>query len=207
MTTTIVRRRPAADVDVIVVGGVPGAGKTTAIEAATAGLAGVTVLDPERLHRSVRSTVPVWVPYRAYRVLVHVAHTALVIWHLLLGPIPGHRLVVHDPGTRRHWRQLFLGLATSRGWRVALVYVDTDRSTARTGQFERGRALRPAAFDRHWDRWQRIRHRLDTTDPAERSEILVERDDAAALLRWLCAGSSPLAARSAGPHWSTARAA
>lgn len=184
-------RRTAGGLDLILVGGVPGAGKTTAIAAATAGLPEITVLDPERLHHAIRGAVPAWLPYRAYRVLIHTGHTLAVLWHLLLGPTGG-RLVVHDPGTRRRRRQLFLALADLRGWRSTLVYVDVDRTAARTGQFVRGRVLRPAAFDRHWLRWQQVRDTLGQPDPSDGpAELLVGRREAASVLRRLCTGLDP----------------
>lgn len=180
---------PHPAVDLIVVGGVPGAGKTTAITAATTGQPGVLVLDPERVHSRLRHALPAWVPYRAYRAIVHTAHTVAVLGHLVRGPVSGRPLIVHDPGTRRRRRRLFLGLAELRGWRMALVYVDVDRAAARDGQFVRGRALRASTFDRHWDRWQSLRDRLgESADPVAPPEFLVTRDDAAAVLRALCYG-------------------
>ncbi len=198
-------RLPAA-ADLIVVGGVPGAGKTTAIAAATAGLAGVTVLDPERLQHAIRDVVPGWLPYRAYRALIHSGHTLAVLWLLLLGPT-GSRLVVHDPGTRPRRRRVFLGLAGFRGWRVALVYVDVDRAAARSGQSVRGRMQRAAAFERHWDRWQQVRDRLGRPGSADGPpELLVDRSQAASVLRGLCTGRPP-ASRPRRPVWVPGRAA
>lgn len=185
-----VRFRSAA-VDLIVVGGVPGAGKSRAIAAATPGLAQILVLDPEHVHQRLQDALPGWVPYRAYRAIVHSTHTVAVLIHLLRGPVPGRPMVVHDPGTRRRRRRLFLGLADLRGWRVALVYVDVDRVAARDGQFRRGRALRASTFDRHWDRWQQLRERLGRpADPMTPPEFLVTRVDAASVIRWLCTGAS-----------------
>ena len=204
-SSALLRLPPVADL--IVVGGVPGAGKTTAIAAATDGLDGITVLDPENLHHAIRDAVPDWLPYRAYRALIHTGHTLAVLWLLVLGPTGG-RLVVHDPGTRRRRRRVFLGLAGLRGWRVVLVYVDVDRAAARSGQFIRGRVVRAAAFDRHWDRWQQVRDRLGrpggTDDPPE---LLVDRSQAASVLRWLCTGRIPTPDRPARPLWVPERAA
>ena len=186
--------------DLVVVGGVPGAGKTTAIAAATADLPDVTVLDPDRVHRAIRARAPAWLPYRAYRLLVHTVHTVTVLAHLLLGPVPGSALVLHDPGTRRRRRHLFLGLARWRGWRIALVYVDVERAAARSGQFRRGRAQRPAAFQRHWERWQQLRVSVARTAvpggatmdrSSEPIELLVDRIEAASVIRGLCTGSVP----------------
>lgn len=176
-------------VDVILVGGVPGAGKSTAIRQATADLPDVVVLDPENRQRALQERLPVALPYRTYRWFVHVAHTAEVLLRLLLGPVPGQRLVVHDPGTRRRRRRLFVALARSRGWRTAFVYVDVNRQTARLGQEIRGRVLRLSAFDRHWTRWEQMRARLialQGTEEGWHRVLLVDRAQAAGVLRSLC---------------------
>lgn len=178
--------------DLILVGGVPGAGKSTAIRRATADLPKVVVLDPENLQLALSVRLPYPLPYRAYRWIIHVAHTVQVVGRLLLGPVPGQRLVVHDPGTRRRRRRLFMALAKVRGWQAALVYVDVNRVTARTGQHVRGRVLRASTFDRHWAKWEAMRVRLlslSGTDPTDWHRIvLVDRDEAAAVLRQLCTG-------------------
>lgn len=176
--------------DLVLVGGVPGAGKSTAIRRATADLVGVLALDPEQLQIRIRDLLPTAVPYRSYRSLVHVLHTARVFARLLRGPGSGPRLVVHDPGTRIRRRRLFLALARARGWRTTLVYIDVDRAAARSGQWERGRVLDASVFDRHWSRWQQLRSRLTGAENPEPtcvgSVILVDRDQAAGALRRLC---------------------
>ncbi|HEY5978463.1 MAG TPA: hypothetical protein VIT41_02405, partial [Microlunatus sp.] len=86
--------------DLVLVGGVPGAGKTTAIARATDDLAHVGALDPEHVSWWLRRRLPAAVPYRTYRWIVHAGHTLRVLGHLLNGPVAGRRLVIHDPGTR-----------------------------------------------------------------------------------------------------------
>ena len=179
--------QPAADV--ILVGGVPGAGKSTAIRRATADQPGVVVLDPENRARAIAKWLPVPLPYRAYRWTIHLVHTLDVLARLLPGPVPGQRLVVHDPGTRRRRRRLFVALARARGWRTALLYIDVDRDAARSGQRIRGRVLRASAFDRHWSRWEQLRTGLVAVNPTDEGWhriLLVDRDEAADALRVLC---------------------
>lgn len=169
--------------DLVLVGGVPGAGKSTAIARATDDLDHVAAVDPEHVTWWLRSRLPAAVPYRAYRWLVHLLHTLRVLVLLVNGPRPGRRLVVHDPGTRARRRSLYLSLAQLAGWRTVLLYVDVDRPAAQDGQLRRGRVVR--SFDEHWASWQRLRPALvDTsdTDPV----MLVDRDEAAATLRRLC---------------------
>ncbi len=181
----------AGSYDLVLVGGVPGAGKTTAIARATDDLAHVGAVDPEHVSWWLRSRLPAGVPYRAYRWVVHLGHTLRVLGHLLNGPVAGRRLVVHDPGTRAGRRRLFLGLAHLAGWRTVQLYVDVDRTVAQDGQLRRGRVVR--SFDEHWQSWLRIRPALTASPaqqlPADREGepvVLTDRADAADVLRRLC---------------------
>jgi len=177
--------------DLVLVGGVPGAGKTTAIARATDDLVQVGSIDPEHISWWLRRRLPAAIPYRAYRWVVHLGHTLRVLAHLLNGPVPGRRLVVHDPGTRAGRRRLFLGLAQLAGWRTVQLYVDVDRPAAQDGQLRRGRIVR--SFDEHWQRWQRIRpallvspERSARAEPEGEPVVLTDRADAADVLRRLC---------------------
>lgn len=138
----------------IVVGGVPGAGKSTAI-LRYAGTAGVRVLDPDRLRPVLRR-----------RALVHLVHQGLVWSSVLLGPRLVGTLLIQDTATRRRRREALLRLARWRGWDVHVVLVDVSRADALTGQAERGRVTPTNAFDRHWDRWLRLRADLDEVSVA-----------------------------------------
>ena len=179
---------PRPGPDLVLVGGVPGAGKSTAIRHATTDLS-IRALDPEQLQDRIRNRLPTKIPYRTYRSLVHVVHTLRVFFDLLRGPGSAPRLVVHDPGTRPRRRRLLVALARARGWRTTLLYIDVERGAARSGQWERGRVLDASAFDAHWRRWERLRSRLTGTEssgPDDHEMILVDRDRAAATLRGLC---------------------
>jgi predicted kinase len=142
---------------VVLVGGLPGAGKSTAIQRATAGRTDVDVIDSDTVRRWLRSRLPNGLPYGRFRWLVH---TVTVIWMavaLVRGPRFGRRLVVHDPSTRPRRRRAFAGLARLRRWSPVLMLVDVSRAEALQGQRDRHRIVRPAAFDRHWTRWQQLR--------------------------------------------------
>jgi len=180
------RPRPAARV--VLVGGVPGAGKTTAIARVAAELPTVDALDSETFRDRLCRLLPDGTAYAAYRPFVHVLHALRVLLVLLRGPVSGRTLVVHDPATRPRRRWLFAWLARSRGWDPVLLYVDVPRALAETGQVLRGRVVDPVSFAAHWARWEMLRAELagspDALDGGRWSEVLLtDRDGAAGRLR------------------------
>lgn len=173
---------------VVLVGGVPGAGKTTAIARVAGEFPSVDALDPEMFQARLSRVLPAGTKYAAYRPLVHILHALRVLLVLLRGPVPGRTLVVHDPATRPGRRRLFAWLARSRGWDPVLVYVDVPRVVAETGQVLRGRVVDPVSFAGHWARWEVLRTTLtgtpDALDGARWSEVvLTDRDGAERQLR------------------------
>ncbi|MGB8022322.1 MAG: AAA family ATPase [Candidatus Nanopelagicales bacterium] len=152
----------------IVVGGVPGAGKSTAI-LRYAGTSGVWVLDPDRFRPRLRR-----------RWLVHLVHQALLWSATLLGPRVG-TLLVQDTSTRRRRREALLRMARWRGWDVHLVLVEVSRDDALAGQAVRGRLTPAPSFERHWNRWLRLR--ADLADVAVPPEVANRRDVAAVVDR------------------------
>jgi predicted kinase len=180
---------------VVLVGGVPGAGKTTVITRIAAEQPGVDALDPETYRDGLRRLLPAGTAYVAYRWLVHTLHALRVLLVLLRGPVPGRTLVVHDPATRPGRRWLFARLARARGWEPVLVYLDVPRVLAETGQVLRGRVVDPTAFAGHWARWEDLRPALvgepGRLDGALWSQVvLTDRDRAAADLTRLVPGRS-----------------
>jgi len=149
--------RPRARV--VLVGGVPGAGKSTVL-ARVGSAPGVDVLDPDDWRIWLQAVLPAAVPYTAYRPVVHIAHALRVLVALLRGPVPGRTLLVHDPATRARRRRLFARLARGRGWEPVLVYIDVARPVAESGQIRRGRVVDPVSFDGHWSRWTTLRTTL-----------------------------------------------
>ena len=177
---------------VVLVGGVPGAGKTTAIARVAGGLPSVDALDPESIGAGLSRALPEGTEYAAYRPVVHILHVLRVLLALLRGPVPGRTLVVHDPATRPRRRQWFAWLARRRGWDPALVYIDVPRALAETGQVLRGRVVDPVSFAGHWARWEALRTEFVGTpgrlDGALWSEVvLTDRERSAADLRRLVA--------------------
>ena len=183
---------PAADrpapARVVLVGGVPGAGKTTAIARLVADRPDVDALDPEAFQERLARVLPDGTAYATYRPLVHVLHALGVLVALVRGPAPGRTLVVHDPATRPRRRWLFAGLARMCGWDPVLLYVDVPRTLAEAGQVRRGRVVDPVSFAGHWARWEALRAALagtpDALDGARWSEVvLTDRAGAVEALR------------------------
>lgn len=152
----------------VVVAGVPGAGKSTALRgvsalatSTSAGDAWPVVLDSDRYRTWLAARLPARMPYRWFRPLTHVLHQAGLVALLVAGPgsrlLAGRTLLVHDPGTRGWWRYGVGRLARARGWRASLVYIDVDRVEALRGQLARGRVLDAASFEGHWRRWEELR--------------------------------------------------
>ena len=143
----VLRLPPAA---LLVVAGVPGAGKTTWLSRVDA--PGSLVLDPEPIRaRLGRRLGPL--PYRLWRPLVHAEHVARV----LLALPGGSGVIVHDTGTRAWRRRLLAGLARRFGRSGHLLLLDVSAEAALEGQRRRRRALGAAAFTAHWRRWRRLR--------------------------------------------------
>lgn len=146
----------------LLLGGVPGAGKSTLIRDVAGRRPDVRTLDPETPGRWLAARLPE-VPYRLYRPLVHLWHAIATLVLVLLGPTPGgHTLLVHDPATRPGRRELLGRIAHARGWRTTLIMIDVPRVAAIDGQHERGRMVRTESFERHWHRWTDDQPRLLT---------------------------------------------
>lgn len=140
----------------VMVGGVPGAGKSTALAAVAARLPGARLLDSDDERRLLQDLAPP-VPYAVLRPLVHLIHQLRMVWALLRGPGGYAGLVVHDPSTR--WFRLAIvgRVAAARGWEPRLLFVDASRSEALRGQAGRGRVVTRRTFRKHWARWGVLR--------------------------------------------------
>ncbi|WP_309132786.1 AAA family ATPase [Brevibacterium sp.] len=151
----------------VLLGGVPGAGKTAALRAIAGIAPSVRIVDSDAVRHRL-SRVVGWAPYAVCRPFVHIlAHCAILIQVLRRG---GGPLIVHDPGTRWWSRRLLLWLALQCGYCPAAVFIDIDRDSALDGQTLRGRVVRRHAFDRHWRRWNRMRARIAAGAPLSRGE-------------------------------------
>ncbi|MET8853143.1 AAA family ATPase [Amycolatopsis sp. NPDC004625] len=129
--------------DLLVVAGLPGAGKTTMLRRA---VAGVPVLDSDQVRERLRAVVPGFLAYRWYRPVVHGWHRLRIVrWALgVAGPI-----VVHEPCTRASTRALFALVGVVSGRPVRLLFLDVPAGVALAGQVARGRVVRGRGFARH----------------------------------------------------------
>ncbi|MGK5627922.1 AAA family ATPase [Streptomyces sp. URMC 123] len=142
-------RYPAGDV--VVVSGLPGSGKSTLIERATAPLdhrgGAVRRIDSQdvrdRWERAMPGFLPL--PYAAYRPLVRIAHYD----GLRRALASGDSVVVHDCGTLSWVRRWLARDARRRGRALHLVLLDVPPETALEGQAARGRGVSGYAFGRH----------------------------------------------------------
>ncbi len=145
---------PAGDAPraLVVVGGLPGGGKTTMVRRLLGdGVAGVTSLDSEQV--AARWRTGSRVPYRLMRPLVHTQHRLRVL-RAVAGPAPV--VVIADPWTSRWWRPVVLGTARAAGRAVRLVLLDVSPEDAAEGQRLRGRRIPEGRMRRHGLRWARL---------------------------------------------------
>jgi hypothetical protein len=157
----------------VVVGGLPGSGKTTMVRRLLGdGIPGVASLDSEQV--AARWRTGALVPYPLVRPLVHA-------WHRLrvLGALVGDDRVVvlADPWTSRWWRPVVLAAARAGGRAVRLVLLDVSPEDAADGQRIRGRRIPEGRMHRHGLRWERLLR----TAAAGPDVVVVDRPGAARL--------------------------
>ena len=167
---------PAGGV-LVVVGGLPGSGKTTMLRRWLATpVPGVTGVDSEQVTERLRRA-GVWLPYRLLRPWVHCWHRVRVLRAVGSG---GPVVVLTDPWTSDRWRALVLAAARRAGRSVRVVLLDVSPEQARSGQAHRGRSISGRAMRRHGARWRRLVDRATDGAPAvgPRGAVLVDREHA-----------------------------
>ncbi len=126
---------------VVVVAGLPGAGKSTLIDRAVDPAAWV-VRDTDRLRARARGILR--------------RRPLLYAWHYLgiVDAILGRRpVVVHSRGTRGGLRRAIAALSRAVGRPPVLVLLDASPEAARAGQHARGRVVSEAEMDGEAERW------------------------------------------------------
>ena len=162
----------------VVVGGLPGSGKTTVLRRVLdAPVPGVVGVDSEQVADRL-GDVAALVPYRLLRPLVHGWHRVRVL-RALAGPAPV--VVLTDPWTSPWWRGMVLRAARRAGRAVRLVLLDTPAEDAAAGQRARGRAIPAGRMRRHAARWARLQAALaEAAGPDGADDVLVvDREQAA----------------------------
>jgi predicted kinase len=145
---------------VVVVAGVPGAGKTTFIRRAVDPAAVRVVDTQDRRERGERAS--------------YLGHYARI-----LGAVAGRRpAVIHSRGTHAAARRAIALLARLRGRPAHLVMIDAPRAAAEAGQRRRGRMIPEAEMERHVARWRRLMARIPTRE-GWASVVVLDRDQAA----------------------------
>ncbi|GAA4533884.1 AAA family ATPase [Amycolatopsis samaneae] len=162
--------------DLLVVAGLPGAGKTTMLRHAADG---IPVLDSDQVRARMREVLPGAVAYRWYRPLVHAGHRARIVGRAVAAEGP---VVVHEPATRASTRALLAALGRLTGRRVRMLWLDATADEALAGQRSRGRLIRERSFARHVRRAARTRAALlsGTVPRGWHSARVVPRSAAAA---------------------------
>lgn len=155
----------------VVVAGVPGAGKTTLIDRAV-DRTRVRVVDTEDQRRAGHRRRP-----KPVRALIHYLRIVRAI-------IGGSPAVIHSRGTRTATRRLLTTLARLRGRPAHLVLVVADPAEAVAGQHARGRTIDRDEMRGHVRRFARLAARsADDIAHAEgwATVSIIDRADAAAI--------------------------
>jgi predicted kinase len=174
---------PASRTPIVVVAGIPGAGKTTALHnlSQTRSPSASRIIDSESVRRSLQTRLP-GVPYSVLRPLVHTVHWAKIT---ALAVTENRVLLIHETATRRLARATLLRIARLARRPARMVWIDVDAEIAREGQSARERVIRPASFRRHL-------RRVSQCDPAVAASHtwdIVYRTDRAGAVRAIIAVS------------------
>ncbi|MEV5834301.1 hypothetical protein [Nocardia sp. NPDC052112] len=155
----------------LVVAGIPGAGKSTALrlffgaqadaEEPPRGPDGSVVLDSHHSRNRWRRKLG-RLPYPLWRPVVHVTHYAGIRTALRDGTGP---VVIHDCATFG-WARRMIGYWAERyGRELHLILLDVPAGVARAGQHTRGRRINSIAFTLHCRRWNRLIRAVDAGRP------------------------------------------
>ncbi|MFF1770751.1 AAA family ATPase [Streptomyces sp. NPDC058249] len=163
--------------DLVVVTGLPGSGKSTLMRRAATGVR----VDSQDTRDRWDGRLGRRLPYAVYRPLVRLAHYAGLRRALRAGT----GVVVHDCGTQTWVRRWLAREARRRGGALHLLLLDVTPGTALEGQRERGRGVSRYAFARHRGAVTRLLRSVEKGDLPEGcgSAVLIDREAADVLRR------------------------
>jgi cation:H+ antiporter len=149
-------RLPVSSRSLVLVAGLPGAGKTTLMRTMRPDRA-LRISDSDQLRTAVMRLLPRRTRYGLVRPAVHLLHRASVVC-LAVGPSPA--VVVHLPATSARLRRAVTRLARLSRRTAHLVWLDAPAADAREGQRARGRMVTDRSFQRHARRAQRTNEQI-----------------------------------------------
>ncbi|MGZ0147590.1 AAA family ATPase [Kribbella sp. WER1] len=133
---------------VVVLAGIPGAGKSTFLRRVFAD-SPVRVYDSAHVRERWMPVLGA-LPYALWRPLVHLMYYVTLMGSLRRGQGP---MVIHDCATRPWARRLIGWRARRAGVPLHLILLDVPGDVARSGQWARGRVVRRTSMDKHCRRW------------------------------------------------------
>jgi hypothetical protein len=163
---------------VVVLAGIPGAGKSTFLRRVFAGNSSVQVLDSAHIRERWMPVLGV-LPYALWRPLVHLVYYVTLLAAMRPGRGP---LVIHDCATRPWARHLIGWRARHAGLPLHLILLDVPGDVARSGQWARGRVVRSTSMETHCRRWPHVVEKAasdpDSVVPGALSAVVLTRSDA-----------------------------
>ena len=174
----------------VLLAGIPGAGKRTLLRRLFTEDGPVRVFDSERIRNRWMPALG-FLPYAWWRPFVHLVYYVTVLSGMRRG---GGPMVVHDCATRLWVRKLLGWRARRAGRPVHLILLDVPGDLARNGQWARGRVVRSGSMATHCRRWPELIEKA-TDDPAyvvpgARSALVLTRGQADQLTRIEFSGCS-----------------
>jgi hypothetical protein len=166
----------------VLIGGLPGAGKTRLLTRLLDGDGGGTVcgLDSQYVAERLRDA-GVRLPYPVLRPLVHAWHR-LTVWRVVRGPVPV--VLVTDPLTSQRRRAALIGAGRRSGREVRLLLLDVPAEVAVRGQARRRRTVGARSMARHARGWRSLLSELggDAGVRGVDGAVVVRRDEADRLI-------------------------
>ncbi|MFI6867511.1 AAA family ATPase [Nocardia sp. NPDC050406] len=174
----------------VIVTGVPGAGKSTALRrlfgatgdalVPTAGPTGAVLLDSQHSRNWWQLRLGA-IPYAFWLPIVHLTHYRRIRAQMYRAAGP---VIIHDCGTRQWVRRLVALWARTAGREVHIIMIDAPAEAALAGQVSRGREVSRLSFKVHCLKWRRLVDSVTAGTmprPAPASVVILDRAAVTAL--------------------------